>query len=78
MPLTMRALTELAGVEKTNDTHLLILHQYEQDSFEKEESEIVIMATGYHAKELALWRKVKRTSLFDEKGQLKNQRTLSS
>ncbi|MEK1831381.1 hypothetical protein AAAC51_27795 [Priestia megaterium] len=51
MPLTMRALTELAGVEKTNDTHLLTLHQYEQDSFEKEESEIVIMATGYHAKE---------------------------
>ncbi|MEK1831377.1 SidA/IucD/PvdA family monooxygenase, partial [Priestia megaterium] len=56
VPLTMRALTELAGVEKTNDTHLLTLHQYEQDSFEKEESEIVIMATGYHAKEPSLWK----------------------
>ena len=71
MPLTMRALTELAGVEKTNDTHLLTLHQYEQDSFEKEESEIVIMATGYHAKEPSFMEGLKEHLLFDEKGQLK-------
>ncbi|MGN7230501.1 lysine N(6)-hydroxylase/L-ornithine N(5)-oxygenase family protein [Priestia megaterium] len=71
VPLTMRALTELAGVEKTNDTHLLTLHQYEQDSFEKEESEIVIMATGYHAKEPSFMEGLKEHLLFDEKGQLK-------
>ncbi|WDW07891.1 lysine N(6)-hydroxylase/L-ornithine N(5)-oxygenase family protein [Priestia aryabhattai] len=71
VPLTMRALTELAGVEKINDTHLLTLHQYEQDSFEKEESEIVIMATGYHAKEPAFMEGLKEHVLFDEKGQLK-------
>nr|WP_280157665.1 SidA/IucD/PvdA family monooxygenase [Priestia aryabhattai]MDH3112979.1 SidA/IucD/PvdA family monooxygenase [Priestia aryabhattai]MDH3131659.1 SidA/IucD/PvdA family monooxygenase [Priestia aryabhattai] len=71
VPLTMRALTELAGVEKKNDTHLLTLHQYEQDSFEKEESEIVIMATGYHAKEPAFMEGLKEHVLFDEKGQLK-------
>lgn len=71
VPLTMRALTELAGVEKTNDTHLLTLHQCEQDSFEKEESEIVIMATGYHAKEPSFMEGLKEHLLFDEKRQLK-------
>jgi len=71
VPLTLRALTELTDVEKTNDTHLLTLHQYEQDSFEKEESEIVIMATGYHAKEPAFMEGLREHLLFDEKGQLK-------
>ncbi|MCM3769313.1 lysine N(6)-hydroxylase/L-ornithine N(5)-oxygenase family protein [Priestia aryabhattai] len=71
LPLTMRALTELAGVEKMNDTHLLTLHQYEQDTFEKEESEVVIMATGYHANEPAFIEGIKEHLLFDEKGQLK-------
>jgi lysine N6-hydroxylase len=71
VPLTMRALTELAGVEKINDTYLLTLHQYEQDTFEKEESEIVIMATGYDANEPAFIEGIKEHLLFDEKGQLK-------
>ncbi|MCQ6275227.1 lysine N(6)-hydroxylase/L-ornithine N(5)-oxygenase family protein [Bacillus sp. V3B] len=46
-PITMQALTELTNIEQKEDRHVLTLYQYEQEAFQKIESDVVILATGY-------------------------------
>jgi lysine N6-hydroxylase len=44
----LQALTELVAIEECEDECSLTLYQHEQDAREQIDSEIVIMATGYH------------------------------
>lgn len=64
------ALTELVSIEYWNNRYFLSLHQQEQEQIQLLESDIVILATGYHPYIPDCLKGIKHLLEFDQEGQL--------
>ncbi|WP_085991453.1 lysine N(6)-hydroxylase/L-ornithine N(5)-oxygenase family protein [Oceanobacillus senegalensis] len=70
IPITMQALTELTNIEQKGDSQELTLYQYEQETYQKTVSDVVILATGYQGTLPSFMDGIKIHLQFNEFGQL--------